>query len=158
MPEFKLNRKGGSKKEKEIDDIKKALVALQAAGDMPLVASSGHMVRFPQSWGVPPAATVQDVMGKVIMLEQVIVDSMKSQKENMQLLREELQATRRVEPRSPSFPEIRISDETPSKKRKKLADDLVLKESQQQVTPGQPSNNSYAKATLLGVQPLDQNQ
>ena len=159
VTDFKLNRKGGSKKEREIDDIRKALLALQAAGDMPLVmASSGQMVRCPQSWGVPLAATVQDVMGKVIMLEQVMADSMKSQKENMQVLREELQASRRVEPRTPSFPEIRINDETPSKKRKKLADDLVLEDSQQQVIPGQQSPNSYAKATLLGVQPLDQNQ
>ena len=82
-PDFKTKRSGGGKKSKEIEDIEKALVALQGAGEMPLVlASSSQMVRCPQSWGVPPTATVQDVMGKVIMLEQVMANNMKSQKEH----------------------------------------------------------------------------
>ena len=95
VPEFKLNRKGGSnvsKKAAEIEDIRKALVALQSAGEMPLViASSGQMVRCPQSWGVPESTTLQDVMGKVIMLEQVMTDSIKNQKESMEELKKEVQ-------------------------------------------------------------------
>ena len=63
--DFKKNRQGLGKKEKEIDDIKDAIVALKAAGKMPLIlASSDQMVRCPQSWGVPATATVQDVMGE----------------------------------------------------------------------------------------------
>ena len=70
--DFKTNRSGAGKKVKEIDDIRKALVALRAAGEMPLIlASSEQMVRCPQSWGVPDSATVQDVMGRVIMLEKI---------------------------------------------------------------------------------------
>ena len=126
-------------------------MALHAAGDMPLVmASSGQMVRCPQSWGVPPAATVQDVMGKVIMLEQVMADNMKSQQENIQVLRQELQASRRMEPKTPTFPEIRITGETPSKKRKTLADQQPQLDTQQS-----RQSPSYV---LQGVQLLDQNQ
>ena len=74
VKDFKLVRTGDSKKTKEIDDIKKAIVALEAANDMPLVmATSLQMVRCPQSWGVPDTATVQDVMGKVLELEKAYV-------------------------------------------------------------------------------------
>ena len=62
-------------------------------------------------------------MGKVIMLEQVMTDNMKSQQENIQVLRQEMQASRGMEPKTPTFPEIRITGETPSKKRKTLADE-----------------------------------
>ena len=87
-----------------------------------LLASSDQMVRCPQSWGVPATATAQDVMGRVIMLEKVMVDNMQSQKEHMELLRQEMLVTRRSEPRTPaaapSFPDVMVTLDTPSKKRK----------------------------------------
>ena len=65
VQDFKVKRKGAGKKVAEIDDIKKALLALEAAKDMPLIlATSLQMTRCPQSWGVPDNATNQDVMGK----------------------------------------------------------------------------------------------
>ena len=48
------------------------------------------MVRCPQSWGVPETATVQDVMGKVIMLEQVIASNMETQKLQMEQVKQEM--------------------------------------------------------------------
>ena len=167
VPDFNTTRKGASKKSSEIEDIRKALVALQAAGQMPLViASSDQMVRCPQSWGVPDTATVQDVMGKVLMLEQVMADNMKSQKESMQELREELQL-RRLEPRTPSFPEIRLTSQTPSKKRKTLAEEQPIGDGgshpQAQAQPkgvsavNQQQVNCYA-GVLQGVNPLTQKQ
>ena len=54
VKDFKVNRQCGGKKASEIDDIKNAVVALEAAGEMPLVmATSGQMTRCPQSWGYP---------------------------------------------------------------------------------------------------------
>lgn len=146
-PEFKTKRSGGGKKSKEIEDIEKALVTLQGAGEMPLVlASSSQMVRCPQSWGVPPTATVQDVMGKVIMLEQAMENNIKSQKEHLELLREEMIATRRTEPKTPAVPaflDIMIAGDTPSKKRK-----LGEKQSQSGVS----KFPTYAGVTMQGVQ------
>ena len=53
VTEFKTNRKKGpGKKALELEDIRKAIVALGAAGEMPLVmATSSQMLRCPQSWG-----------------------------------------------------------------------------------------------------------
>ena len=140
--DFKKNRQGLGKKEKEIDDIKDAIVALKAAGKMPLIlASSDQMVSCPQSWGVPATATVQDVMGRVIMLEKVMADNMQNQKEHMELLRQEVIVPRRQEPRTPSFPDIMVTSDTPSKKRK-------IEEGAQNTT------YAGAAAAVNGVQPL----
>ena len=96
VPEFKIKRSGDGKRAKEIEDIRKALIALQGAGKMPLVlASSSQMVRCPQSWGVPATATVQDLMGKVTMLEQIVTNNMESQKEQMEMLKHEILASRK---------------------------------------------------------------
>ena len=157
LTDFKTKRQGASKKAKEIDDIRDAIVALQAAGEMPLVmASSKQMVRCPQSWGVPPAATVQDVMGRVIMLEKVMADNMQNQKEHMELLKQEMLATRKPEPRTPFrgltpsappfLPEVMVTEDTPNKKRK-------LGETQSQMGMKQPP--SYAGITMEGVHPLE---
>ena len=103
LPDFKTRRQGANKKNAEIDDIRKALVALQAAHEMPLLlACSDQLVRCPQSWGVPVTATVQDLMGKVIMLEQVVASNTESQKEQMNILRQEVTAVRRSEPVTPA--------------------------------------------------------
>ena len=150
VPDFKKKRSGDGKKVKEIDDIRKALVALQTAGEMPLIlASSAQMVRCPQSWGVPVTATVQDLMGKMIMLEQVVSSNMDSQKEQMDKLRQDLVATKKGEPRTPSLPEILITGDTPSKKRK-------LAEAQTQLE-GQVAKPTETFASVAGVQPLLQN-
>ena len=121
VPDFKKNRSGGGKKIAEIDDIKNALVALQSAGEMPLVlATSGQMVRCPQSWGVPETATVQDVMGKVIMLEQVIASNMETQKLQMEQVKQEIISLKKFDPpKSPCFPEIRITEDTPTSRYQK---------------------------------------
>ena len=73
MPEFKINRSGPNKKSKELEDIRKALVALREAKQMPLVlATAQQMLRCPQSWGVPESPTSQDVMGKIMHLEKAL--------------------------------------------------------------------------------------
>ena len=96
----------------EIDDIKNAIEALQSAGEMPLVlASSGQMVRCPQSWGVPDTSTVQDVMGKVIMLEQEMANNIDLQKSQMKEMKELLSSKKSEPLKNPSFPEIRITEE-----------------------------------------------
>ena len=60
-----------NKKTLELDDITKAISALQQAGEMPLVlATICQMTKCPQSWGVPQAPTNQDVIGKIAMLEK----------------------------------------------------------------------------------------
>ena len=119
---FKTNRKKGpGKKALELEDIRKAIVALGAAGEMPLVmATSSQMLRCPQSWGVPETATVQDVMGKVIELEKVMSDSLETQREQMAQLKQELAVSKKAEVREPSFQNITFPGEaeTPSKKRK----------------------------------------
>ena len=150
VPEFKIKRSGDGKKSKEIEDIRKALIALQGAGEMPLVlASSSQMVRCPQSWGVPATATVQDLMGKVIMLEQIVTNNMESQKEQMDQLKQEFLASRKAEPRTPVVPDIRVLGDTPSKKRK-LADSQPQEESSEvRAAP------SYA--SMAGVHPLLKN-
>ena len=57
-PDFKTNRQGTNKKSKEIEDIMKAIVALQNNNIMPLVvASSGMMGRCPSSWRQPANST-----------------------------------------------------------------------------------------------------
>ena len=157
VADFNTTRKGASKKASEIEDIRKALVALHSANQMPLIlASCEQMMRCPQSWGVPDTATVQDVMGKVIMLEQVMADNMKSQKESMQELRQELQVTRRLEQKAPSFPDIKLTSPTPTKKRKTTADEEPLVAPAEHHQLSQPP--SYAGVTLHGVQALDQRQ
>ena len=143
VTDFKVNSLGDGKETKEIEDIRKAIVALQAAGDMPLVmATSSHMQRCPQSWGVPETATVQDVMGKVMELEkamadniecqrQQMVDSMESQRQQMDLMKQEL-LSRKVEVRTPVIPQIVIPGDTPSKKRKLV--ETAEGQTQQQVS------------------------
>ena len=74
VPEFKTNRQ---KKEKEIEDIRKAIVAFQANNSMPLVFAMG---RYPPSWGQPSTSTTQDVMSKVHMLEEVMTSHMEQQR------------------------------------------------------------------------------
>ena len=50
--DFKVKRQGGAKKTAELDDIRKAIIALESAGELPLVmATSDQMTRCPQSWG-----------------------------------------------------------------------------------------------------------
>ena len=152
VPEFKKKRSGEGKKVKEIDDIRKAILALRTASEMPLVlASSAQMVRCPQSWGVPPTATVQDLMGKVIMLEQVVSNNMESQKEQMEMLRLEVTVSRKSELKTPSFPEIMITGDTPSKKRK-LAEAQAQR---QEEVAGTKQAETFA--SVAGVQPLLQN-
>ena len=144
VPEFKTNRQ---KKEKEIEDIRKAIVALQANNIMPLVlASSGMMGRCPPAWGQPATSTTQDVMSKVHMLEEVMTSHMEQQRKQMDRLSQEI-ATVRGTGTIPKIPKVlpRISvdlTDTPTKKRK-------FEES----TAQQPSY-AGAAAALPGVQPL----
>jgi hypothetical protein len=148
VTEFKTKRSGVGKKVTEID----ALVALHAANEMPLVlASSAQMVRCPQSWGVPATATVQDLMGKVIMLEQVVSNNIESQKEQMEQMREELVAVKRNEARTPSFTQIVLNGDTPSKKRKV---EEVAQAKSQESPAVKPSEISMSYANVAGVQPL----
>ena len=117
---------------------------------MPLVlATSGQMVRCPQSWGVPETATVQDVMGKVIMLEKVMSDNIKSQQEHMNLLRQEILTVKACESKTPTFPGIRVTEETPSKKRK-VDDEAPQVTYQSSLKPA-----TYSSAAIRGVQSLD---
>ena len=120
VPEFKTRRQ---KKEKEIEDIRKAIVALKANNSMPLVlASSGMMTRCPPAWGQPATATTQDVMGKVHMLEEVMSSHMELQRKQMEILSQEvagLKASGTLPKVPPVFPSISVDlSETPSKKRK----------------------------------------
>ena len=148
VKDFKVNRQCGGKKASEIDDIKNAVVALEAAGEMPLVmATSGQMTRCPQSWGVPTTATVQDVMGKVMELEKAMSDSMGLQREQMEQLKLEMVTTRSKEVRLPKFPETCVTgDETPSKKRKILA------------SSEESGSTPHSYAGVAGVQPLNVQQ
>ena len=57
-------------------------------------------------------------MGKVIMLEQILTNNMESQKEQIDLLKQEVLALTKVEPRISGVPDIRVVADTPSKKRK----------------------------------------
>ena len=86
-PEFKTNRQGGNKKTKELDDIVKAIQALQINNKMPLViASSGMMGRCPSSWGQPENPSCQDIMGKFQMVEEILSNFMEQQKRQMDIL------------------------------------------------------------------------
>ena len=115
-------------------------MALKSAGSMPLVlASSGQMVKC------PPAATTQDVMGRMIMVEKALADNLERQKIQMEHIMQELQAVRKAEPSTPSFPRIIINGETPNKKRRLGADEAAVV--QPECVP------SYAG--MAGVQPLD---
>ena len=85
---------------------------------MPLVlAISQQMLRYPQSWGVPEAPTSQDVMGKILHLEKALSDSIEIQRDNMSMIKEEIQSCRSSAVRAPA-PVISVNEETPSKKRK----------------------------------------
>ena len=84
VPDFKTKRQ---KKEKEIEDIRKAIVALQNSNSMPLIlASSGMMRRCPPACGQPATSTIQDVMGKVHMLEEVMNSHLEIQRKQMDKL------------------------------------------------------------------------
>ena len=119
VPEFKTKRQ---KNEKEVEDIRKAIVALQSNNSMPLVlASSGMMGRCPSAWGQPATATTQDLIGKVHMLEEVMTSHMELQRKQMEKLSQEVAAVRSnvVVPKNPTQPRITVDlEETPSKKRK----------------------------------------
>ena len=143
VPEFKTRRQ---KKEKEIEDIRKAIVALQINNRMPLVlASTGMMKRCPPAWGQPATATTQDVMGKVHMLEEVMTNHMEQQRKQMESLSQQITAMRGTGtlPKIPGKPDLAIDlTDTPSKKRK-LAE-----------STGQTSYAAAAGAAVGGVHPL----
>ena len=147
VSDFKTKRQVAGRKAAELEDIRKAIVALQDAGEMPLIlATSTQMTRCPQSWGVPETATVQDVMGKVLELEKAMTASMECQREQMTQFKQEMTATRKGEVRSPALPNITLTADTPSKKRR-------IAETQDLIAKGQ----SYAGAAALpGVTPLTQ--
>ena len=136
VPEFKTSRTGAGKKTKEIEDIRKAIVALQNNNSMPLVlASSGMMGRCPSSWG------------KVHMLEEAMACHMDQQAKQMEKLCQEVAAVRAVASKTPSFPGITLDIlDTPSKKRKINQAGQAEEDKQQ----------SYAGAALAGVQPIGQ--
>ena len=120
VPDFKTKRQ---KKEKEIEDIRKAIVALQNSNSMPLVlASSGMMRRCPPAWGQPATSTIQDVMGKVHMLEEVMNSHLEIQRKQMDKLSQDIMSMRgpgavsRTTTQGQS-PRLDIAD-TPTKKRK----------------------------------------
>ena len=143
VPEFKKKRQ---KKEKEIEDIRKAIVALQNNNSMPLVlASSGMMGRCPPAWGQPATSTTQDVMGKVHMLEEVMSSHMELQRKQMEKLSQKIAAVRGTGaiPKIPAqTPEISIDlTDTPGKKRK--------------FSGGAGGQPNYATAAAVGgVEPL----
>ena len=148
VPEFKTKRQ---KKEKEVEDIRKAIVALQTNNSMPLVlASSGMMSRCPSAWGQPATATTQDLMGKVHMLEEVMSSHMELQRKQMEKLSQEVAAVRNHEVISKvpiQAPRITVDlEETPSKKRKFTA------------TSGQPSYAAATAASVSGVEPIGAQQ
>ena len=145
-PEFKTNRQGPNKKSKEIEDIIKAIQALQSNNSMPLIiASSGMMGRCPSSWGQPANPSSQDLMEKVHMLEEVMSTFMEQQRKQMDKLTGELATARVTAPRTPGLhvPPI-IAVDSPAKKRKFEA--------------AQSDGASYAGAVLGGVKPLGQQQ
>ena len=146
VKDFKVRRQCGGKKASELDDIKNAVVALEAAGEIPLVmATSEQMTRCPQSWGVPTTATVQDVMGKVLELEKAMSDSMELQREQMAQLKVDMVTARSEEVRAPNYQDTFLTwNETPSKKRKTLAES------------GSTPRLDYAG--VAGVQPLSVQQ
>ena len=86
-------------------------------------------------------------MGRMVMLEQVIASNMESQKSQMEQMRQELGAVRNNEPRTPGIPELRITGETPSKKRK-------FQEGQNQPQEA-AANLGPSYANVAGVQPLE---
>ena len=136
VPDFSTKRK---KKEKEIEDIRKAIVALQNNNSMPLVlASSGMMGRCPPSWGQPSAATSQDIMGKIHMLEKVMTDHMECQRKQMDQLGLEISSIKNngARPKNLSLVPTGVLDdvETPNSKKRRLGDCLH-----------RPYSNSYSK-------------
>ena len=145
VPEFKTNRQ---KKEKEIEDSRKAIFALQKNNSMPLVlASSRMMKRCPPAWGQPATSTTQDVMGKVHMLEEVMTSHMELQRKQMEKLSQEIAYVRGTGAikKTTTMPSISVDlTDTPSKKRKF------------EENSGQPSQPSYAgiAAAVGGVKPL----
>ena len=149
FPEFKTNRQGPNKKSKEIEDIIKAIQALQTNNSMPLVlASSGMMGRCPSSWGQPTNPSSQDIMEKVHMLEEVMSTFMEQQKKQMDKITSEIATVRVVAPKTPGFqvPPV-IALDSPAKKRKFEA-----------AQDGGDGGQSYAGAVLGGVKPLSHNQ
>ena len=150
VPDFKKKRQQGvNKKTLELDDITKAISALQQAGEMPLVlATICQMTKCPQSWGVPQAPTNQDVIGKIAMLEKSISDSAELQKEYMREVKEEIATIRAGAgpPKSPRIPVINLTPETPNSKKRKL--------NQAQADDIQNQQPSYA--SMAGIQPFQQ--
>ena len=69
-------------------------------------------------------------------------------------MREELVAVKRNEARTPSFPQIVLNGDTPSKKRK--VEEVVQAKSQESPAV-KPSETSMSYANVAGVQPLLQN-
>ena len=144
VPKFKTKRQ---KKEKEIEDIRDAIVALQKNDSMPMVlASSGMMGRCPPAWGQPATSTTQDVMGKVHMLEEVMSTHMELQRKQMEKLSQEI-ATLRSTGAIPKIPTLASGitvdlTDTPSKKRK-------FAESTRE-----PNYASALAASVGGVEPL----
>ena len=145
VSDFKKNRSGVNKKAAEIDDIKRAILALQQAGEMPLVlATSTQMAKCPQSWGVSQSPTSQDVMGKIALLEKALADTTEIQKENMRHIRDEIAATRAGPPKTPGIPTFSFNPDTPGTKKRKL--------DQAQQANNQEQQQSYA--AMAGIQPI----
>ena len=141
VPDFKTNRQGTNKKHKELEDIMKAVVALQNNNSMPLViASSDMMGRCPSGWGQPDSPTSQDIMGKVHMLEEAMSSFMDQQRKQMDKVCQELATVRVMGPRTPGLVNTNYLD-SPSKKRKVCPE-------------GTTAQLSYAGATMSGVKPL----
>ena len=88
---------------------------------MPLVlVSSGQMVICPQSWSVPDTSTHQDVMGNGIMLEQEIANNIDLQKSQIKDMKD-LLSSKKFEPlKSPNLPEIKITEDTPTGKKRRI--------------------------------------
>ena len=150
VPEFKTNRQGNNKKSKEIEDIMKAVVALQNNNIMPLViASSGMMGRCPSSRGQPDAATSQDLMGKVHMLEEVMSNFMEQQRKQMDNVCQELAAVRVVGAAGPRTPRTQVDHLDTPGKRKRMEE--AQQEQEENMVTEQPS---YLNAALAGVKPL----
>ena len=98
---MKTNRQGGNKKTKELDDIGKAIQALQINNKMPLViASSGMMGRCPSSWGQPENPSCQDIMGKFQMVEEILSNFMDQQKRQMDILNNEVASIKLAGPKA----------------------------------------------------------
>ena len=155
VTDFNKNRKGENKKVKELDDIKRAVLALREAGKMPLVmATSKQLTRCPQSWGVPDSPSSQDIMGKISYLEKAMADSIEQQKEQFKQIRAELAPLKASQiPKSPSIPVVTFGSDTPNTKKRKIAEES---ENSKQNAEYPPLQQSYAD--IAGISPLGQGQ